>query len=79
MGKSLYVLLVLVNSTFSWLPNKFLEFPKSKVSFVAKIDDLYQDNVRLSREISKWERRIATKSKERREAKLEASELKVII
>lgn len=79
MGKSLYVLLVLVNSTFSWLLNKFLEFPKSKVSFVAKIDDLYQDNVRLSREISKWERRIATKSKERREAKLEASELKVII
>ncbi len=46
---------------------------------MAKIDDLHQDNVRLSREISKWERRVATESEGRREAELEASELKVTI
>jgi len=46
---------------------------------VAKIDDLHQDNVRLSREISKWERRVATESEGRREAGLKASELKVTI
>jgi len=61
------------------LPNKFLEFPKPKVNFVAKIDDLHQDNVRLTREISKWEHRVATESKRRRAAKLEANELKVTI
>ncbi|KAI9806301.1 MAG: hypothetical protein M1825_006416 [Sarcosagium campestre] len=56
-----------------------LGFPRLKVSFVAKIDDLHQDNVRLSHEISKWERRVTTESEGRREAELEASELKVTI
>ncbi len=46
---------------------------------MAKIDDLHQDNVRLTREISKWERRVATESERRRAAELEASELKVTI
>ena len=59
--------------------NKFLEFPKPEVSFVAKIDDLQQDNVRLTHEISKWEHRFATESKRRRAAELEASELKLTI
>ncbi len=79
MGKSLYALLIFLNSTFCWLPNKFLEFPKSEVSFVAKIDDLHQDNVRLTREISKWEHRVATELKRRRAAELKANELKVTI
>ena len=39
---------------------------------MAKIDDLHQDNVRLTREISKWERRVATESERRRAAELEA-------
>ena len=46
---------------------------------MAKIDDLHQDNVRLTREISKWERRVATESERRRAAELEAGELKVTI
>ena len=59
--------------------NKFLEFPRPEVSFVAKIDDLHQDNVRLTREISKWERRVAIESERRRAAELEAGKLKVTI
>ena len=46
---------------------------------MAKINDLHQDNVRLTREISKWERRVTTESERRRAAELEAGELKVTI
>lgn len=46
---------------------------------MAKIDDLHQDNVRFTREISKWEHWVATESERRRAAELKASELKVII
>ena len=56
-----------------------MELPRPEVSFVAKIDDPHQDNVRLTREISKWEHRSATESERRRAAALEASELKVTI
>lgn len=57
----------------------FLEFPRPEISFVAKIDDLHQDNVRLTREINKWEHQVATESERRRAAELEACELKAII
>ena len=46
---------------------------------MAKIDDLHQDNVRLTREISKWEHRVAIESERRRAAELEAGQLKVTI
>lgn len=46
---------------------------------MAKIDDLHQDNVRLTREINKWEHQVATESERRRAAELEACELKAII
>ena len=46
---------------------------------MAKIDDLHQDNVKLTREISKWECRVSTESERRRAAELEAGELKVTI
>ncbi len=56
-----------------------MELPRLEVTFVVKIDDLYQDNVRLTREISKWEHRVTIESERRRAAALEASELKVTI
>ena len=46
---------------------------------MAKIDDLHQDNIRLTREINKWERRVATESERRPAAELETCELKAII
>ena len=46
---------------------------------MAKIDDLNQDNVRLTREINLWDRRVATESERRRAAELEACELKATI
>ena len=46
---------------------------------MVKIDDLYQDNVRLTREINKWERRVATESERRRVAELKACELTATI
>ena len=79
MRISLYALFILVNSMFNWLFNKFLKFFRSKISFVTKIDDLHQDNVRLTREINKWKRRVATESKRRRAAELKVCELKAII
>lgn len=79
MGKSQYMLLILINLIFSWLFNKFLEFLKSEISFVTKIEDLHQENVKLTHENSKWERRIAVELEKRKVAKLKVSELKFII
>lgn len=79
MGKSLYALLKFISQTFSWLLDKFLEFPKPEVSFAAKIDELHQDNIRLARDISKWKDEAAMESERRRIAEFEASQLKVTI
>ena len=46
---------------------------------MAKIDDLHQDNVRLTRENSEWERRVAVESERRQAAELKISELKLTI
>ena len=79
MGKSLYALLIHISSTFSWLLNKILEFPKPEVSFVAKIDELHEDNIRLTREVSEREHKTAIESEMRRTAEVEADQLKVTI
>ena len=55
--------------------NGFLEPSKAEVSFVAKIDQLPQDNVRLAREVRKWERGAAMESKRGQAPELEASQL----
>lgn len=46
---------------------------------MAKIEDLHQENVRLTRENSEWERRVAVESERRQVAELKVSELKFII
>lgn len=79
MRKSLYALLVFVNLMFSWLLNKFLKFLKLKVSFVAKINNLHQNNVRLTCKISKEEHWVVTELKRKQAAELKVNELKVII
>lgn len=56
-----------------------MEFSKPEVSFVAKIDELHQDNVRLAHEISKWEHGVAIESERRRTAEREISQLKSTI
>lgn len=57
----------------------FLVFPKPEVGFAAKIDELQEYNVKLTREISKWEHGVAIESERRRTAELEAGQLKVTI
>lgn len=56
-----------------------MKFPKPEVSFVAKIDELQEDNIRLTREVSEGEYQIAIESERRRTAKVEADQLKVTI
>lgn len=77
MGKHLYALLPY--ATYSWLLNKFLELPRPELSFAAKIAELHQDNVRLARDIRKWECEAAIESERRQTAELEASRLRVTI
>ena len=56
-----------------------LKLSKPELSFVAKIDDLNQDNIRLAREIGKWERGAAIESKKRQTAEWEATQLKATV
>ena len=53
--------------------NKLLEFSKPEVSFVAKIDELHEDNIRLIREVSERKHKIAIESERRRIAEVEAN------
>jgi len=59
--------------------NKFLQFHTQEVSFVAKMNELQQDNIRLAREISNWEDGAALDSEWRRTAEYEVSQLKTTI
>lgn len=56
-----------------------MEFSKPEVSSVAKIDELQQDNIELTREISKWKHGVVLESERRRTAERETSQLKSII
>ena len=53
-----------------------LELSKPQVSFLAKIDKVHQENVRLACEIRKWEHGTAIESERRQTAELEASQLR---
>ncbi len=44
-----------------------------------KIDELHEDNIRLTREVSEQEHKIAIESERRRTAGVEANQLKVTI
>ena len=59
--------------------NKLLEFSKPEVSFVAKIDELHEDNIRLIREVSERKHKIAIESERRRTAEVEANQLKATV
>ena len=65
MKKHLYTLIILFYATYNWLLNKFFELLKSKVNFATKLDEFHQDNVKLIRDIKKWEFKIVIKSKKK--------------
>ena len=56
-----------------------LHFPKQEVSFVAKINELRQENTELARELRKSENEAATELKKRQIVECEVSRLKVIL
>lgn len=56
-----------------------MKFPEPEVSFVAKIDELQEYNIRLNREVSEGEYKIAIESERRRTAEVEADQPKVAI
>lgn len=59
--------------------NKILDFPRQEISFVAKIDELHQENTELTRELRKWENEAVVELKRRRTIESEVDQLKVSI
>ena len=55
-----------------------LDLSKQEVSFVAKINELHQENTKLARELRKWENEAATELERRQMVECEVSRLKVI-
>ena len=56
-----------------------LDFSKQEVSFVAKINELHQENTELARELRKWENEAATELERRQMVEREVSRLKIIL
>ena len=53
-----------------------MHFPQPEVSFVTKIDELHQENVRIIYKLNKWKDAAAIESERRRTAESEISQLK---
>ena len=54
-----------------------LDFSKQEVSFVAKINELHQENTELARELREWENEAATELKKKQTVECEVSRMKV--
>lgn len=79
MGKSLYALHILSARRLADCLISFWNFPSRKSALSQKIDELHEDNIRLTREVSEQEHKIAIESERRRTAGVEANQLKVTI
>ena len=67
-----------IHQSYIWL-TKFLESHMQEVSFVAKINELHQDNDSAAREINKEKDGVAIEIEKRRMAEYEVSQLRITI
>jgi predicted nuclease with TOPRIM domain len=61
------------------LLNKVLDSFKQEVSFVAKINELHQENAELARELCNWKNEVVTEFERRQMIECEISRLKIIM